>query len=207
MYHFLLLLSTPLLSLNQNLTYRWNPTTDYFEYYVNGSWVQDRYAGFNGAYVIKDGELSSLLGVALPKAAFPDTGGAKVVPTSYGKSGNYYVISMNAATAQPSGILLFSDAIDLSIYKGVKITYVYDGDASWNTLAEIGISTSKDISGDCSSYFTNLEHIGGGVAHKEQTEHVVNFSSSSGAVWLGFAVRAYGANCTLKISKLELIKR
>ena len=107
-------------------TYRWNPSTDYFEYYSNNHWIQDKYAGFNGAYVIKDGELSSLLGVALPKAAFPDTGGAKVVPTSYGKSGTYYVISMNAGTTQPSGILLFSDAIDLSIYKGVKITYVYD---------------------------------------------------------------------------------
>ena len=66
--------------------------------------------------------------------------------------------------------------------------------------------TSKDISGDCTSYFTVLEYIGG-VAHKEQTDHVVNFSNSSGAVWLGFGVRAYGANSVLKISKLEMIKR
>lgn len=43
MYHFRPLLSTPPLSLNQNLTSRYNEQTHYYQAKINGEWVNDRY--------------------------------------------------------------------------------------------------------------------------------------------------------------------
>ena len=143
----------------------------------------------------------------MQKASFPDANGGKAVPTSYGTSGDNYVVSMTGSTSQPSGMIVFSNGIDTAEYRGVRIKWsATQGDASWNTMALFGELSTPSISGDCSSVYNRLAYLSGGQT-STTGEYTYNFANSSGTTWLAVGVRAYDSAVTVSIKDIELIPR
>ena len=192
-------------TVNQNLTYRWNPTTDYFEHYKNGQWIQDKFAGFNGIFYMKNGTVST---IAQGASAYPYIASGQQGYTAKAvnavKQGDYMVISDTGGAY--SGIYAFANPVKCVEISKVKITLSGSKTAGGYTM-----NANLNFMTPLADGFTTIAQIGdvfGGSA-TELSERVIELTlpNTTQEGYIGFALKSYLGTITLNIKDVELVPR
>lgn len=192
-------------ALNQNLTYRWNPTTDYFEHFINGQWIQDKYAGFNGMYYMKNGVVAEIAGSAsaYPYIASGQQGyTAKAVNAE--KQGNYMVISDTGGAN--SGIYAFANPVKCAEISKVKITL-----SGSKTEGGYTMNANLNFMTPLANGFTTIvqqgDVFGGNATTLSERVIELTLPNTTQEGYIGFALRSYLGTITLNIKDVELVPR
>ena len=191
--------------LNQNLTYRWNPATDYFEHYINGQWIQDKYAGFNGMYYMKNGVVSEIAGSA---SAYPyiqnGMTGYTAKAVNAVKQCDFMVISDTGGAY--AGIYAFANLVKCAEISKVKITLSGSKTAGGYTM-----NANLNFMTPLANGFTTIVQRGDVFGGNDTTlsEQVIELTlpNTTQEGYIGFALKSYQGTITLSIKDVELVPR
>ena len=118
-------------ALNQNLTYRYNETTDYFQALVNGNWVNDRYAGLKGLIVYNHGTFNYEMSHKQGQVYVTFTDYSATVPWTVNQDNLSLNVNAEWVTGQKNMSTISTDNIVNVTGKRVKVDF-YVGDDSTN---------------------------------------------------------------------------
>lgn len=118
-------------ALNQNLTYRYNETTDYFQALVNGNWINDRYAGLKGLIVYNHGTFNYEMSHKQGQVYVTFTDYSATVPWTVNQDNLSLNVNSEWVTGQKNMSTISTDNIVNVTGKRVKVDF-YVGDDSTN---------------------------------------------------------------------------